>query len=89
MANCKRCGACCRWIHFPLFVINDEKWIEGRGGVIKGKDVYLPSVCKWIGDDNLCKIEGEKPQRCKNWPENVGRQAWLVNMGCKYFEETT
>jgi hypothetical protein len=66
----------------------DKKWVEGRGGVIKGNDVYLPSVCKWLTNDRKCSVhESGKPEYCKAWPANVGPQPWLLNMGCKFFDK--
>ncbi len=85
--SCKLCGLCCRvlCIHFSIIGFND-KWIEGRGGIRKGMDVFLPSVCKWLTKDNKCEIHKDKPKFCKDWPMNIGPQAWLRNMGCRYYE---
>jgi len=85
--SCKCCGICCtvHSLHFSN-VNYDAKWVEGRNGVIKGMDVFLPSRCKWLTKDNKCEVQDDKPEFCKLFPNNVGPQAWLMNMGCRYFE---
>ena len=87
MKGCKRCGVCCTVLvtHFPAIGFSD-KWIEGRGGWRVGMDVFLPSKCKWLMKDNSCEIHNDKPEYCKNWPESMGPQAWLRNLGCKYYD---
>lgn len=65
----------------------DEKWIEGRNGRVVGEHIFVPSVCKWIKEDNTCELKDKKPDWCKAFPENVGNQDWLRAMGCRYFKE--
>ena len=87
-SGCKRCGICCKTQVVSFANIHyDEKWVEGRMGTIKGEYVYVPSRCKWLMEDNLCEMHGkDKPKFCVAWPDSVGPQPWLLNMGCKYFD---
>ena len=93
--HCSRCGTCCKVLTIDFNLIDrDEKWVEGRGGTINGNDVFIPSVCKWLTEDNLCAIHDEKPLWCRDYPENIvkGRdwvKNWLVNKGCGYYGKTT
>jgi len=84
--HCHGCARCCQVLCIPLSSIGfDLKWVEGRGGTIKGMEAFLPSRCKWLTKDNKCEIHEEKPEFCKMFPMNFGPQAWLRNMGCLYY----
>jgi Fe-S-cluster containining protein len=85
--GCKRCGRCCSvlYVHFSG-VGFDEKWVEGRGGEIRGMDVYLPCRCKWLTEGNLCEIYGDRPRLCREFPGDFLDKVALKNMGCRYFE---
>lgn len=87
MAKCKKCGKCCTVIAMPFDAIEfDDKWLEGRSGFRAGMDVFIPSVCKWLKPDNACELGDDRPIFCKNFPMRHGPQAWLANMGCKFYE---
>ena len=84
--RCLCCGSCCKVLCLPFSSIYfDRKWVEGRGGTIKGMDVFLTSRCKWLTKDNKCEIHEDKPEFCKKFPVNFGPQAWLRNMGCRFY----
>jgi len=88
MAKCTMCGICCKTSPIRLEQVNyDLKWVEGRGGRVVGEHVYVPSVCKWVTKDNKCAVQNDKPPYCKLFPLNVGPQPWLLNMGCRFFNE--
>jgi Fe-S-cluster containining protein len=84
--KCKKCGKCCFLLHIDFRQVDyDDKWVEARGGIRKGMHVYVPLGCKWLSKDNLCSRHNDKPLFCREFPKNVGPQAWLLNMGCKYY----
>jgi len=85
MGKCKGCGACCELQPVHLSQVNyDYKWVQGRGGRVAGFHAFMPSHCKWHVDGK-CEVQDSKPQWCKDFPESVGPQEWLLNMGCKYY----
>jgi len=87
MSGCKRCSICCRVMPLRMEQVGfDKKWVEGRGGIIVGTHIYIPSPCKWITEGNVCSIQDEKPEWCKKFPTQIGPQPWLINMGCKFFD---
>jgi len=54
---------------------------------VVGEHVYVPSICKWLTKDGKCAVQASKPEYCKLFPLNIGPQPWLLNMGCRYFNE--
>ena len=66
-------------------VSRDKRWVDARGGKVFGEDVILPLPCKHLTEDKKCRIHETKPDFCKAFPMNFGPQAWLFNMGCKFY----
>ncbi len=65
----------------------DEEWVDGRNGLCVADYAFVPSVCRWLTEDGLCKIHDGKPEYCAGYPENIGRQPWMELMGCRYWED--
>ncbi len=77
MAECTRCGDCCR--HFALLwpggqvTPDDEKWValhglEIRLGVEHNPLIIIPMPCSALTSENQCAIYDERPDVCRGWP---------------------
>lgn len=87
MSGCRRCGECCKWIMIHMgSILYDKKWVEVRGGIIRGNYALLPCRCQRLMPDNRCELheKGQKPLWCRVAPEQP--EKYLDALGCKFFE---
>lgn len=55
--KCKKCGECCRKLY----------WFDRLSISLKSKTLMLAKKCKFLGDDNLCKVHDKRAKCCRNW----------------------
>lgn len=66
--KCRRCGDCCRFIIIPvkeLIDLDTEAYLEAHGIIYDEGKLIIPAVCQYLGEDNLCKIHGDKFANCR------------------------
>lgn len=89
--RCKRCGACCRMVAFPLnFEELDVEilfmdWASARGWRYEAPYLIIPSICPRLNYDKdkglyTCVVEPNKPLICRKYPTPG---TWLPD-GCVY-----
>ena len=73
MSNCKKCGACCRYLSFgiPDLTPQDVLFYKTRGVFVWREEddgvfiIVVPQKCQMLGK-NLCKIHQNKPKPCRD-----------------------
>ena len=55
--SCYKCGECCRKLDFY-----DKISIS-----LHTKTLMFSKVCKFLNENNLCKIYLDRPKSCKEW----------------------
>jgi hypothetical protein len=75
--DCLKCGKCCRWVHTETAPEEKIDWklVDARGLMVAKRrsnnlSVFAMSICRKLGGDNTCLVQGEKPQVCKDFPAN-------------------
>ncbi len=74
---CKKCaGECCKYINIPLWDMpEDIEWMEARGYILEndGSLIWrIPSRCKHLSDEGMCKIYDTRPQTCRDYEVEGG-----------------
>jgi Fe-S-cluster containining protein len=70
MANCSKCGACCK--HMVLYIGNQDgnfdfqRWLKYHGVNYKNGYVDIPIKCKYLVN-NRCMIYNRRPEMCKRY----------------------
>ena len=89
MAECKKCGECCKWVAVAVNqgAMVDEEWVWSHGGYLHENVVFLPCRCKMLTEDNLCLVHADNmiPAVCKHTPTWEGRHMFPEK--CKYWED--
>ena len=84
MWKCKRCGKCCRFIVIPVTKSIDmetEAYLMAHGIAYDGEKIIIPAMCQYLGEDNLCKIHGDKFANCRLGGEKEceeAQKAWSL-----------
>lgn len=87
---CKQCGLCCSWIVTNTISADGDyaRWTLYRGGHLEQRGdqwiLYTPSKCCMLTMDNKCRMYENRPEMCKKFPEDRGREN--LPSFCKYYE---
>ena len=77
--KCNACGKCCRTLIIKINKPTEEskKLLEWRGVNIVDLDENISAIildsfkCKFLSRNNTCMIYGNRPDRCKKYPEEI------------------
>lgn len=91
MGNCKKCGACCRWLHVATVNNNSVDWdfvharglrtVERSNGLVS---LYIECSCKYYDKATKeCSIHDNRPLSCIAYPLSKD----IVLPECNYYKE--
>ena len=83
--RCKRCGLCCGYIAVNTDPRSNSTWLAYHGIIWNehGK-AFIPSKCMMLTADNLCGIYEDRPQNCREIPNDKCYKSQPP--GCRFYE---
>jgi Fe-S-cluster containining protein len=84
--RCKVCGLCCRYIAADIEEGSNNTWLAYHGIIWnKHGKAFIPCRCLMLTEDNLCSIYEDRPQNCRDIPNDMCNQAQPP--GCRFYED--